>query len=569
MTRTSCMILAFLCGSTMSILRAEQVVIVVENTSSLDGFYFTPLWVAAHDGSFDIWSRGQLASDFPGLESLAEAGDTAPIDAEFQASAAGLAGGQSATIAADTVPAPVFTPGESATFLLDVGDPQLNRFFSYGSMVIPSNDLFFANGVPNEHEIFDAAGHFVGPITIEIRGSDVIDAGTELNDIEGGAAFTTLGGTAVDEMNPLAAIEDLDPADSYLQSIIGAPLATGGTIGSIFAPDDVIARITVKVPSGPKLRVTIENTSPTGGFFLTPFWVAAHDGNFDVWSGGQLASDFPGLEMLAEEGNTGPLSERFAMSSSGSAGGVQATFAADASPPPVFSPGETQSFTLPVGDATLNRYFSYASMVIPSNDLFVATSVPTTYELFDGNGDFVGPVVIEIRGMDVVDAGTEVNDIEGGAAFSTLGGTASDEANPLADLYDLDPSAAYLNSIVGTTTASGDTITAVFGETMVIARITIDVVVDADFVRGDVDGSGVLQVTDGVRILQTLFAGGPDFPCERAADVNDSNVIDLADAVILLTYLFQGGFPPPAPFPGCGPDGTPDLLSCEVFAACP
>ncbi|MEM7264187.1 MAG: spondin domain-containing protein, partial [Planctomycetota bacterium] len=313
----------------------------------------------------------------------------------------------------------------------------------------------------------------------------------------------------------------------------------------------------------------IENTSPDGGFFLTPFWVAAHDGVFDVWTGGQSADDFPGLEELAEEGDTGPISAAFAASSSGVAGGVDATIAAGQMPPPVFSPGESATFTLPVNDPVLNRYFSYASMVIPSNDLFVATSVPTTHELFDVNGDFAGPIVIEIRGTDVVDAGTEVNDIAGGAAFSALGGMPMDEANLLADIFDLDPAGSYLASIVGTETASGATIDEAFVGTTLIARITVTLENGADFVRGDVDASGVLQVTDAVRLLETMFSGGDPFECERAADVNDSNAVDIADAVILLTYLFLDGNPPVAPFPACGPDTTPDALSCEAFASCP
>ncbi|MEM7261615.1 MAG: spondin domain-containing protein, partial [Planctomycetota bacterium] len=204
-----------------SSVRGESVVVVIENTTDLDGFFFTPVWVAAHDGTFDIWSSGQLASDFPGLEPLAEDGDTGPIDAEFLASPAGLAGGMSATIAAGSVPAPVYSPGESSTFLLDIGDPTTNRYFSYASMVVPSNDLFFATSVPTTHEIFDASGNFVGPITIEVYGSDVVDAGTEVNDITGGAAFSALGGAPMDEMNLLADLFDLDPTSEFLSSILG------------------------------------------------------------------------------------------------------------------------------------------------------------------------------------------------------------------------------------------------------------------------------------------------------------------------------------------------------------
>lgn len=557
-------------GLCVPLARAESIVVVVENTQPLDGMFFTPVWVAAHDGSFDIWSSGEPASNFPGLEALAEEGDTGPIGMSFEGSPAGLAGGAHATIAADNIPAPVFSPGEARTFLLDVGDPTLNRYFSYASMAIPSNDLFFATSVPTTHEIFDAAGNFNGTFTIEIFGSDIVDGGTEVNDIAGGAAFSALGGTPADENNLLADIYDIDPAANFLSTIVGTETANGVTIGSFFQPDTLIARITVKKAPSPDVRITVENLEPNGGFFFTPLWVAAHDGNFDVWTGGEPASNFPGLEELAEEGDTAPIDADFAASPSGLAGGVSTTIAATDIPIPVFSPGETAVYDLSVGDTTVNRYFSYATMVIPSNDLFIATSVPTTHELYDAQGDFAGPIVIEVFADDVVDAGTELNDINGGAAFSTLGGMGVTESELLTDIFVLDPAGTYLSTIVGTPTAAGVTIDEAFVPGDLIFRITIDLVEQVEFVRGDVNGDGAIELTDAVNLLTRLFGATPGgFDCERAADVNDSNVVDISDAVILLTYLFLEGSPPPAPFPACGSDTTPDLLGCSSFAACP
>jgi len=90
----------------------------------------------------------------------------------------------------------------------------------------------------------------------------------------------------------------------------------------------------------------------------------------------------------------------------------------------------------------------------------------------------------------------------------------------------------------------------------------------ADFLRGDVDGSGRLAVSDAIRILAHLFRGDASaVPCVDAADADDSGAIDLADAIHLLSGLFLGGPAPAAPFPGCGPDPTEDPLGCEE--ACP
>ena len=90
----------------------------------------------------------------------------------------------------------------------------------------------------------------------------------------------------------------------------------------------------------------------------------------------------------------------------------------------------------------------------------------------------------------------------------------------------------------------------------------------ADFLRGDVDGSGRIAVNDAIRVLLHLFQGdGSAVPCEDAADADDSGAVDLADAIRVLSGLFQGGPAPAAPFPVCGADPTQDELGCDE--ACP
>jgi hypothetical protein len=87
------------------------------------------------------------------------------------------------------------------------------------------------------------------------------------------------------------------------------------------------------------------------------------------------------------------------------------------------------------------------------------------------------------------------------------------------------------------------------------------------FIRGDTDGNGRLELTDAVALLGHLFLGAPGPGCPDAADSDDSGTLDLTDAVYSLTFQFLGGLPPPAPFPDCGSDGTPDTLDCA--AGCP
>lgn len=155
-------------------------------------------------------------------------------------------------------------------------------------------------------------------------------------------------------------------------------------------------------PTG--VTVIIENRAPANGTWLTPSWVAFHDGTFDTHTLSVAAS--AELERLAEDGDTGPMSLLFA---TGGAGTIQATIAHDG-PMPQLAPGEsmTMRFTID-GSVSENQYLSYASMVIPSNDAFVANDSPSAHRIFDGSGNFLG-AYFTIYGTDVKDAGTEVND---------------------------------------------------------------------------------------------------------------------------------------------------------------
>ncbi len=71
-----------------------------------------------------------------------------------------------------------------------------------------------------------------------------------------------------------------------------------------------------------------------------------------------------------------------------------------------------------------------------------------------------------------------------------------------------------------------------------------------------------------VDVLDYLFGGAPAYECDDACDVNDDGLLDIADGIYLLNYLFASGPPPAAPDGSCGPDLTADGLGCDQFAAC-
>ncbi|MEO1404081.1 MAG: spondin domain-containing protein [Cyanobacteria bacterium J06635_1] len=158
------------------------------------------------------------------------------------------------------------------------------------------------------------------------------------------------------------------------------------------------------------LRITVDNLAPTNGNFLTPVWFGLHDGSFDIYDRDVSLDAFPGTEALVEDGINEPLAERF---SDTVPDGVQGNLFGPNIPP--VGPGESSSLTVEVD--TANQYFSYASMVIPSNDAFIANGNPLAHEIFDDAGNFIGADFV-VLGSDVLDGGTEVNDeLEFSTAF--------------------------------------------------------------------------------------------------------------------------------------------------------
>lgn len=80
------------------------------------------------------------------------------------------------------------------------------------------------------------------------------------------------------------------------------------------------------------------------------------------------------------------------------------------------------------------------------------------------------------------------------------------------------------------------------------------------FLRGDCNGSGSVNITDPIFLLNHLFRGGPRWFCDDACDADDDGNLNLNDAVAILRHLFQGAGSLPPPGDSCGADPTFDLL---------
>lgn len=487
--------------------QAVEVKVSIENLNPTGGLYLTPVWVGFHDGGFDLYDQGSAVSE--GVERMAEDGSFDALINEFAAS-----GGLDGVILNPEgfAGAPVFDPGQSSTKVFDL-DPSNNQYFSYGTMILPSNDAFIANGNPIEHQLFNDDGEFTGPISFVVYGAEVLDAGTEAN-TETDAAFLNQSAPNTGEttngvvtLHPGFNGSATNPAATPM-NILGGTNAAGTTIDSVLgdfsqgiAP---IMRVTIAANSTP-VRLSIKNAAADGGTFLTPVWVGFHDGSFDLYDLNSPAS--AGLERIAEDGSAGALVDEFAAQATGGQDAVMLNPEGFAGAP-VYEPGSvsTEVFNL---NATTQNYFSYASMVIPSNDAFIANGNPTAHQIFDDAGNFTGPVSFTVFGSEVNDAGTEDN-TEVDAAF--INQTAPDTGVSSNDVVTPHPGFnGSLNNptgtpvnILGGTVASGDVIDSTAGDFTQpgskIAEIVISNVVDGghsgSWFNPAEDGHGlVLEIT--------------------------------------------------------------------------
>ena len=88
---------------------------------------------------------------------------------------------------------------------------------------------------------------------------------------------------------------------------------------------------------------------------------------------------------------------------------------------------------------------------------------------------------------------------------------------------------------------------------------------EKNFIRGDANQDGRVDISDAIAILTYLFAGGQAAICADAMDVDDTGILEITDGIRFLTYLFLGGPPPLAPYPLPGSDPTADGIECRGF----
>ena len=154
------------------------------------------------------------------------------------------------------------------------------------------------------------------------------------------------------------------------------------------------------------------------------------------------------------------------------------------------------------------------------------------------------------------DSATEAVEISGETVSNILAGDDTGLTVPLQWLPIGTP------QIFNVVTSNDSSITA----TTTDGSLTLNPQTNLDYIRGDVNGDGIVNVADVIWSLQEIFNNGPVGTCNDAKNANGDTIFDVADPIWLISYIFQNGSAPPAPFPDCGEVGDPQ--DCSVYNGC-
>ena len=151
------------------------------------------------------------------------------------------------------------------------------------------------------------------------------------------------------------------------------------------------------------VTVTIKNLAPANSVSFAPLRLGFGNGTFDSFNNGQSAGTPPtsAIISVAEGGSGSAWFPAFAAAEpaaiTGSVGGA-------------LLPGASASSTFTFDTANANnRFFTFANMVIPSNDLFLGNDDPMEYQLFNPDGSLAITTIDQTAG-EIWDANSEVAD---------------------------------------------------------------------------------------------------------------------------------------------------------------
>ena len=155
------------------------------------------------------------------------------------------------------------------------------------------------------------------------------------------------------------------------------------------------------------VTVTARSLVARDSVSFAPLRFGFNGGTFDAFNNGTTAT--APIVSIAEGGSGSAWFPAFAAADPtatlGTAGGI-------------LLPGTTASTTVTV-DTAINPFFTFAAMVVPSNDFFIGNDSPTQFRVLDGAGNLLINSIGQTTG-DIWDAGSETFDPTA-AAFLVIG----------------------------------------------------------------------------------------------------------------------------------------------------
>ena len=359
--------------------------IVLANVSAEVGTFVTalsPIFYAMHDETFVMFESDSPASE--GLEALAEDGDpSAMVEAHANAIGVLVAGMQDVPV----------EPGEAV--VITVRPERRHRWFSFATMAAQTNDVFLALP-PGGVALVDELGspRELDVIEQEIRQQlTTWDAGTEQNEVPGVGLDQ-----APRQAGPNVGIAE----DGFVRRYADSTNDLAGTRAGGFVSVGILGN------GDGTFDVSVRNTSDQTAYpgLLSPLVWMLHDGSIGLFHIEDPATR--GLEALAEDADPMPLLTELDGAHGVAMAGTVGIPDGDKAVRPL-EPGEAYVFT--VEPQVGGRFFDLASMIVPSNDTFIAfgnDGIALLEE--DGTPRTDGEIAFDIaKYLRAWDAGTEAN----------------------------------------------------------------------------------------------------------------------------------------------------------------
>ncbi len=146
-----------------------------------------------------------------------------------------------------------------------------------------------------------------------------------------------------------------------------------------------------------QVNIKVENLAPTNSVSFAPLRFGFNNGTFDAFNNGTVAT--APIISVAEGGSGSAWLPAFALADPTAVIGSTAG---------ALLPGATQTLSFFV-DTAINPFFTFAAMVIPSNDFFIGNDNPQAFRLFDAAGHLLISSIGQTAG-DIWNAGSEAFD---------------------------------------------------------------------------------------------------------------------------------------------------------------